>query len=158
MKTKTNLLSLNAIALGLSFWLLGCQSQVKIPQLITVPLNRVVSGQTVEVTLRGTTERVRIIGIDVSPEAKPAAKAQLQQLLSSSVIELEITNPNKNRPEKDRYDRIVAHLWQDNKLIAEELAKTGYVLANTKYPHKYRDRIWHAQEYARILDYGIWQD
>ena len=141
------------IVLSLSFWLLGCQFQTIVPQLITVPLNRVVSGQTVEVTLKGTIERVRIVGIDVPQEVKQAAKAQLQQILSQNIIDLEIITPDR-----DRYERILAHVWQSDKLVAEELAKTGYALANTQYPNRYSDRIWHAQEYARILDYGIWQD
>ena len=141
------------IVLSLSFWLLGCQFQTIVPQLTTVPLNRVVSGQTVEVTLKGTIERVRIVGIDVPQEVKQAAKAQLQQILSQNIIDLEIITPDR-----DRYERILAHVWQSDKLVAEELAETGYALANTQYPNKYRDRIWYAQEYARILDYGIWQD
>ena len=162
MRLKNSLLNLNRVTQGLvsfgislilSLGIASCQSQIKTPKLITVPLDRVVSGQTVEIMLKGATERVRIIGIDVPPEAKQAAQAQLQQILGSDIIDLEIV-----KPDKDRYDRILAHIWQDDKLIAEELAKIGYALANTKYPNKYRDRIWHAQEYARILDYGIWQD
>lgn len=134
--------------------------------ILSARLVRVVSGQTIEVTIPerdNKTQRVRIIGID-APKLEDTlwserVPTRLKELLKGDAIAiakgdrltLEIEND-----EPDRYNRIFAHVWQDDMLISEQLAKEGYVLANTKYPHRYKDRIFHAQEYARILGYGIW--
>ena len=124
---------------------------------VSARLVRVVSGQTIEVMIPERdykTERVRMIGIDAPPEdisSSDQAQTRLKELIANSSINLEIESS-----ELDRYNRILAHVWYDDMLISEQLAKEGYVLANTKYPHKYSNRIFHAQEYARILGYGIW--
>ena len=143
---------LRAIAILLLLLITSCQPKISKDRLVNLQIVRVVSGQTVEVTFNDKIERIRIIGIDVPQQGKAAAKSQLKQLLSSNKIQLE------SNLARDRYDRILAHLWQQDTLLSEELAKLGYATANTKYPNKYSDRIFHAQEYARILGYGIWEE
>ncbi len=133
---------------------------------VSARLVRVVSGQTIEVIISerdNQPQRVRIIGID-APKLEDRSwseriLARLQELLkgdrASAALRDRLTLEIEN-DEPDRYNRIFAHVWQDDILISEQLAKEGYVLANTQYPHRYSDRIFHAQEYARILGYGIW--
>jgi micrococcal nuclease len=42
-------------------------------------------------------------------------------------------------------------------LLNEQLVKEGYVLAAPRSPNKkYDSRIARAQEYARLMGYGIW--
>ncbi len=135
--------------------LLGCSQAPIQSNLIGGNVERIVSGQTLEVMIDGKdqTERVRIVGINVVPSKnwQTAAKKGLQTLIGNGKIYLEL-----EFPERDNYDRILAHVWHNKALVGEELAKQGYVLANTKYPHQYSDRIFNAQESARILGYGIW--
>ncbi|WP_186376036.1 thermonuclease family protein [Hyella patelloides] len=126
---------------------------------LSAQLVKVVSGQTIEVIIPqqdNQLQRVRIIGIDVpkleDTLGREQGKTRLKELLTDNKINLELESD-----ERDRYNRIFAHVWHHDTLVSEELAKEGYVLANTKYPHKYSDRIFHAQEYARILGYGIWK-
>ena len=143
------------ITISLIWLLLGCSQAPIQSNLIGGNVERIVSGQTLEVVIEGKaeTERVRIVGINVAPSEnwKTAAKKGLQTLIGNGKIYLELETP-----ERDSYDRILAHVWHNKALVSEELAKQGYVLANTKYPHQYSDRIFNAQEYARILNYGIW--
>ena len=148
------------------FLLLSCgvRLQDKDTIKLSARLVEVVSGQTIEVVIPqqdNSSYRVRIIGINVPKTENKIldrtlatlAKNKLEELLVSNAIDLELeTN------ETDRYNRILAHVWHDNLLIGEQLAKEGLVLANTKYSHKYSDRLFYAQEYARILNYGIWQN
>ena len=135
--------------------LLGCNQVQLDSNLIAARVERVISGQTLEVIIdtNNPPQRVRIVGIDVPPSEswEIAAKKGLQNLIQDGQIWLELESP-----EQDRYDRILAHVWHNKALVSEELAKQGYVLANTKYPNQYSDRIFYAQEYARILGYGIW--
>jgi micrococcal nuclease len=59
--------------------------------------------------------------------------------------------------EKDPSGRWLAYVWYDGVLLNEQLVKEGYVLAVPRSPNKkYDSRLVRAQEYARIMGYGIW--
>ena len=68
-------------------------------------------------------------------------------------MQLELETQNR-----DPYNRLLTHVWHNDVLVSEELLKDGYVIANTKYPNQYSQKLFHAQEYARILGYGIWNN
>jgi micrococcal nuclease len=92
------------------------------------------------------------------------AKTKLEELLSEDnkgfVFEpvlLEIKTP-----ELDSYDRRWAYVWQHDKLVNEQMVKLGYALV-TRYSlgeevqnKDYQQRLANAQDYARIMGYGIW--
>ena len=141
--------------------LVGCQSS-KTPVGITAQVQRVVSGQTLEVIIHSKQpaliERVRLIGISAPDlQQQPwgvAAKNKLEELVAQSnaqqlVLQLETE-------EKDRFDRLWAYVWQDETLINELLVAQGYALATLPIDDKYYQRLIRAQEYARLMGYGIW--
>lgn len=137
--------------------LFSCSSQPEPTDLLAGKVTRVVSGQTVEVVLTGSSEatRVRIIGID-APDLRQspwgeAAKQKLVELVTGLPIKLELESQ-----ERDRYNRLNAHLWQERTLVSQELVKAGCVLANDSYEHKYSKLLMESQEYARLMGYGIW--
>ncbi|NJL53175.1 MAG: thermonuclease family protein [Hydrococcus sp. SU_1_0] len=124
-------------------------------------VKRVVSGQTVEVLLAGTSEvvKVRIEGIDApdwrqSPWGE-AAKEKLTELVMGKAIKIETENLGGDTP-RDRYNRLQGHLWQDQTLVSQELILSGCVLLNDRYPHSYSKLLMESQEYARLMGYGIW--
>lgn len=145
--------------------LTACQSNNHDINTIPVRVNRVFSGQTIEVMLNESLITVRLTGID-APSFKQhpwgkEAKNKLAELLinkknSSSLNSKSIlleTDLNK----KDRYDRIHGYIWQNNLLVNEELIAQGYALINSKYNiDQYSERLRNAQEYARIMGKGIW--
>jgi micrococcal nuclease len=137
--------------------LLGCRSTSG-NNYTKAEVIKVISGQTIEVVLPGNdrSQKVRMIGIEApdlqqSPWGE-AAKQKLQTLIKDSQIQLEAKNLLS-----DRFDRISAHVWHNRTLVSETLVKEGYVLADTKYPHKYDQRLNYAREYARLMELGIWQ-
>ena len=137
--------------------LFGCDSNRQKANLIPAKVRRVLSGQTIEVVLKETSQvaKVRIVGIDApdlrqSPWGK-TAKERLSELVIGKPINLETNNLKS-----DRFNRIYAHVWQDKNLISQQLVKEGYVLANTEYPHSYTKLLIDAREYARLMGLGIW--
>ena len=142
------------------FFVGGCQNQ---PIGLTAKVQRVVSGQTIDVLIPSQPaiiERVRLIGITAPGlQQHPwgvAAKNKLEELLSqrgtqkvlqSVVLETEDV--------KDRFERRLAYVWIDGHLVNEQLVAQGYVLADPDWG-KYSQRLTRAQEYARIMEYGIW--
>ncbi|HAJ62321.1 MAG TPA: nuclease, partial [Cyanobacteria bacterium UBA8543] len=148
--------------------LVSCES-TSVPSAITVQVQRVVSGQTLDV-LNPTqqpalTERVRLIGIE-APDLKQqpwgeAAKNHFEEMISTKagqqlVVQSVLLEPDVQ--EKDTAGRWLAYVWQDGVLINEKLVEQGYVLAAPRSPNKkYDARLARAQEYARIMGLGIWK-
>ncbi len=146
------------VVCSLCFWLLwGCSGDHEPINLISVQVERVVSGQTLEVMFEGKLTRARIVGIELpkslDKSAKTAAKTKLIELVGDATVQLELETENR-----DPYNRLLTHVWHNDDLVSEELLKEGYVMANTKYPNKYSQELFYAQEYARILGYGIWDN
>lgn len=138
--------------------LFGCSnSEPDWGSLPTAKVTRVVSGQTIEVMMAGEsqTTQVRIAGID-APDLRQlpwgkAAQTRLIELVMGKRIAIELA-----AEKRDRFNRLNAHVWQDGTLISQQLIKEGCVLANTKYTHSYSKLLTNAQEYARLMGYGIW--
>lgn len=137
--------------------LLSCNTNTHQANLLSAKATRVLSGQTIEVMLTETSEvtKVRITGIDApdlrqSPWGETARK-KLRELVTGLPISIETDSL-----ESDRFNRIHGHVWQDKTLISEQLVKEGCVLANIEYPHSYSKLLIDAQEYARLMGYGIW--
>ncbi len=148
----------NIVICGFCVWLLwGCSGQNPPLDLVATQVERVVSGQTLEVMLEGELTRVRIVGIDIPKSLdksdQRAAKTRLIELVGNATVQLELETENR-----DPYNRLLTHVWHNGVLVSEELLKEGYVIANTKYPNKYSQNLFHAQEYARTLGYGIWDN
>jgi micrococcal nuclease len=131
-------------------------------------VQQVVSGQTLDVLNTNQQppliERVRLIGIE-APDLKQhpwgaAAKNRFEKMISKITGQQLVLQPVFLEPdvqEKDSYGRWLAYVWHDNVLLNEQLVKEGYVLAAPRSPNnKYDSRIARAQEYARIMGYGIW--
>lgn len=137
--------------------LFGCSSPPERKKLYSAEVTRVVSGQAVEVCLTGSSEviKVRIEGIDAPDrEQSPwgdAAKEELTALVMGKAINLEVENL-----ERDRYNRLLGHLWQGEILVSQELIKSGCALVNDRYSHSYSKLLMESQEYARLMGYGIW--
>lgn len=144
--------------MGLLF-LVGCSGPVRSEQ-VQVRVERVISGHTLEVRdlseSSSVPKRVRLIGIE-APDLQQnpwgnAAKQQLERLIDGQTLLLEW-----DIEKEDGYDRQLAYLWRDGKLVNEELIARGYALAQVRSPNiKYDRRFAQAQEKARIMGHGIW--
>lgn len=156
--------SLGLIFCGLVL-LMGCSSS-QAEKGLSAKVQRVVSGQTIDIispTQPNLIERVRLIGIDAPDlEQEPwgrKAKEKLEELLSQKGEKLvfDAARLELGIEEKDDYGRRLAYVWHQGILVNEALVKSGYALAIARSPNqKYTERLERAQEYARIMGYGIW--
>ncbi len=120
---------------------------------------RVNDGDTVVLRMEGKNYRTRLIGIDApemgqEPWGKKAKK-HLRELIKESggVVRVE-TDVTKY----DKYDRLLAYLWVDEKTMLNELMlRHGYAVLFTIQPNsKQVDRLKKAQHEAREKRLGIW--
>ena len=127
-----------------------------LPEARIVDVN---DGDTVVISMEGKTYRTRLIGIDAPEMGQEPwgrkAKKHLRELLKGSGgmvhVETDITK-------YDKYDRLLAYLWLDDKaLINELMLRDGYAVLFTIQPNsKYVDRLKKAQYAARENRSGIW--
>ena len=127
-----------------------------LPEARVVDVN---DGDTVVITMEGKTYRTRLIGIDAPEMGQEPwgrkAKQHLRELVKGTNgmvrVETDITT-------YDKYDRLLAYLWLDDKaLINELMLRDGYAVLFTIQPNsKYVDRLKKAQHTARENRSGIW--
>jgi len=130
----------------------------------SVPVIRVIDGDTIVVGISGQQIHVRLIGIN-SPELNDKrtqvaclaqkAKEEAQKLLDGQNIYLE---KDITQGDHDKYGRLLAYIFTAgnanfNKLMIEE----GYAYEYTyNLPYKYQNEFKTAQNEARTAQKGLW--
>lgn len=83
----------------------------------------VIDGDTMSVSLNGEVVRVRLIGVDAPERGKAgyhAATDKLRHMVEGKVITLE-----RDRTDKDQYDRKLRYVWVSGKFVNRELVRSG---------------------------------
>jgi micrococcal nuclease len=126
---------------------------------------RVVDGDTIDVDLGGTSEHVRLIGIDTPETSDPRrpvecfgaeASARTAELLPEGtevVLERDVEA-------RDRYDRLLAYVYRrdDGLFVNLALARDGFAVAATYPPNvAHRDELVAAAAEAREAGRGLWE-
>lgn len=145
----------------------------------TATVVRAVDGDTLEVTVKGRTEKVRLIGVD-TPEVHESQKlhrdaartkqdeATIKALgkrasdFTKSIVragdQVELEYGQESR---DRYRRILAFVWlTDGRMLNETIICEGYANALTRYPFRpdYMERFRTCERQAREQKKGLWAD
>lgn len=124
-----------------------------------------VDGDTAKLKINGQSETVRFLAIDtpetkhpskgVEPYGKEASNYTCEALENASVIRIEYDSNSETR---DKYNRVLAWVFVDEKLLQEELLKNGlgkvaYLYGN----YSYLDKLSEAEKYAQSNSLGIWK-
>lgn len=124
-------------------------------------VHRVVDGDTL---LMATGTRVRLLGVDC-PEIRHAdapaepwaddATAFTRQAIGDHPVRFEY-----DRERLDRYGRLLAWVWIDDRLLNLELVRAGLGRAEVRYPIRtdYRRRLEQAQAEAEQAGRGMWSE
>lgn len=120
---------------------------------------RVVDGDTIVVSLSGARATVRYIGMDtpetVDPQRPvqcfgPEATKRNTALVDGRTVELETDGPDR-----DRYGRLLRHVWVDGRIVGRVLVEEGYADVE-RYPNRYRDDFTRARDAALGQRRGLW--
>ena len=129
-----------------------------------VEFTKCVDGDTFKVIINDKEHLVRMLAVDTPELAKNGNRAEYyaeeasdytcNRLMNAGKIELEY-DPNSDKV--DKYDRILAWVYVDGKLLQEELVKNGYAKIAYLYDdYKYVGELKEKQELASAKEIGIW--
>lgn len=130
----------------------------------TVKLSNCVDGDTFRSIINDKEYTIRMLSID-TPESvkantdieyygKESSEYTCKKLTNAKKIELEY---DEKSDKFDKYDRLLAWVFIDNKLLQEELVEKGYAKVAYLYnDYKYNDILKEKQELASTKEIGIW--
>lgn len=122
----------------------------------------VVDGDTIKVSKSGTTEKVRMIGVDTPESVHPDASRNsesgkkaskfTEKKLSGKTVGLEF-----DVQQRDQYGRLLAYVYVGDKMFNKTLLRKGYAQVATYPPNvKYVDDFTKIQKKARKNNKGLW--
>jgi micrococcal nuclease len=128
---------------------------------------KVIDGDTLDVSLNGKTERIRIIGIDTPETVDPRKPVQCfgqkasdmaKEQLSNQTVQLE-SDPTQG--ERDKYGRLLRYIWLDDGSsdFGAIMIQYGYAHEYTyNIPYKYQTKYKQLQKDAEAGKKGLWAD
>ena len=138
-------------------------SEAKLESGEVVSLSEVVDGDTLVVsTASGSRVSVRLLGVkafdtklekDVTATYGQAAVDALRRRLENKPIRVLL-----HTPPKDKYGRVIATLFVEERDVGLELVKEGFALAYTVYPFPTMQFYLREQELARADRRGLWSN
>lgn len=134
-------------------------SESAIPGLARVV--RVVDGDTIDVQLDGSVERVRYIGIDTPETVDPRrpvecfgheASRRNTELVEGQRVELE-----RDVSERDAFGRLLRYVYVDGQMVNALLVQEGYAFAVSFPPDvRHQDLLRDLERVAREEGRGLW--
>ncbi|WP_291952766.1 thermonuclease family protein [Campylobacter sp.] len=110
----------------------------------------VIDGDTIKVIIKQKESKIRLFGID-APEKNQAYGQISKKFLSAIVLNKEVTLSIKD---EDKYGRILAIVYLNDKDINQIMVKNGYAWA---YEY-YSDLYLNVQNIAKSAKKGLWED
>lgn len=124
---------------------------------------QVFDGDTIEVNMNGTKEKIRLIGVDTPETQDPrkpvqcfgeAASEFTHNLIGNSRVRLEADNLSGNR---DRYKRLLRYVYlPDGRLVNAEIIKQGYGFALLGFPFEKMEEFKAYETEAQQANRGLW--
>lgn len=129
---------------------------------------KIVDGDTMDFSIDGKTERIRVIGINTPETVDPRksvecfgqeASNQAKKILTVGLsVELE---KDPSQGERDKYNRLLRYIFVDNGMVdfGKSMISSGYAYEYTyDTPYKYQSEYKQAQKEAENGKKGLWAD
>lgn len=163
-RQKNHILS---VIISLIFFVLlaGCTSSAFEPgEVLPLQVTEVIDGDTLKGIVNGQEETIRLLLIDTPETVHPSKPEEPFGKEASEFVKNEIDKADEIYIEidttiRDKYDRFLAYVWVEEKmlnelLIAEGLARVAYVYEpNTRYV----DMLRRVEKEAKRRKVGIWE-
>ena len=125
-----------------------------------------VDGDTIKVYIKDKEVTVRLLAVDTPESVKPNSQVEYYGKEASDYTCKKIKNAKKieleydsNSDKYDKYDRVLAWVFVDGKLLQSELVRLGYAKVAYLYgDYKYSNILIEKQELASAKGIGIWDN
>lgn len=126
---------------------------------------KVVDGDTLDIDMNGTIERIRLIGMDTPETVDPRkvvqcfgkeASDKAKEILSEKRVSIEADN---SQGERDSYKRLLRYVYlEDGTFFNKYMIAEGYAHEYTyqSIPYKYQEEFKEAEKQARETKKGLW--
>ena len=128
---------------------------------LTVPVSRVVDGDTFEISVNGGIDDVRLIGVDTPETVKPGEPVECfgpqasefaHRLLDGRTVRLEF-----DRERRDVYDRLLAYAYLGDRFVNAELVRGGYARTLEIEPNtSHAEELSRLEQAAGAAGRGLW--
>lgn len=132
------------------------------PSTTPAVIERVVDGDTVIAEVAGARERVRLLRIDAPEVARDGEPAECLADASTAALEALVPPGTTVRVAtdvevRDRFDRLLAHMWVDEVWVNGAMLRDGMAQVLTIPPNvAYDDEVLAAADAARRDGRGLW--
>lgn len=141
------------------------KNKIEVSQPGLYPVAHFVDGDTIAVSMNGTTETVRMIGVDTPETHRPNTPVQCygpqaadytRTLIGSNSVRLQADPLDTNR---DRYGRLLRYVYlPDGSLVEDKLISNGYGFAYTLFPFEKKEQFVSQMNIAQNAHKGLWSD
>lgn len=126
-------------------------------------ITEVFDGDTIAVNMNGSTEIIRMIGVDTPETHRPNTPVQCygpqateftKQLIGSNKVRLQADPVNTNR---DRYERLLRYVYlPGGTLVESKIISEGYGFAYTQFPFQKAMEFEELENQAEQSRKGLW--
>lgn len=127
-------------------------------------VSKVTDGDTINVIIDGTEEKVRLIGINTPETVDPRravecfgkeASERMKEIASGEIVRLEYDDSQSLR---DTYGRLLAYIYlEDGQMINRKMIAEGYAYEYTYLaPYRYQSEFRQLQKLAQTAGRGLW--
>ena len=141
---------------NLLYWLTELEKQKMFKVL------RVIDGDTIEVSIRGNTEKLRLLSIDTPESVDPRkpvqcfakeATTKLSGFVANKYVKLVDDQQQGNR---DKYSRLLRYVYDGKLFVNREMVRLGYAFSYKQYPTKFLEEFNKLEREARSKNIGLW--
>ena len=131
-----------------------------------VKFNKCVDGDTLKVTVGKEVKTVRFLAIDTPESVHPKKDVEVFGKEASDYTCKLVSNANKlyleydkNSEKEDKYGRLLAYVYADDKMVQKELLKKGYARVAYLYAdYTHTSELKKVESTAKNNKKGIWSD
>ncbi len=135
-----------------------------VPDLSNATVTRVIDGDTIDASIGGRHERVRLIGIDTPETKKPNTPIQCygpeaSDFTKHTLVPGTRVSIRRDAEARDDYGRLLAYVYRssDGLFVNLELARLGYARPLTIAPNTaFATEFVQAARDAEAADRGLW--
>ena len=157
------LIALIAFAILVILQIDALRKRVETDQPGLYSVSEFIDGDTIAVDMNGTTEIIRMIGVDTPETHRPNTPVQCygpqasdytKKLIGRNKVRLQADPLNTNR---DRYNRLLRYVYlPDGTLVENRLISEGFGFAYTLFPYQKIEEFKGYETVAKAVGKGLW--